>query len=402
MSRAIKTGGTLAVIVAAGRGRRLNSPVPKQYLRLSGRSVISYSLELFLQSPKIDGVLVVIADGDQSHYQQSLGDGADTINHPRLLPPVLGGAERQDSVRLGLASLQEFSPRWVVIHDAARPLLTAESLDQILMAVDDDTPSAIAALAMTDSVKLVSPDPRRSDILSQGNLDRKRLWRALTPQVFDYDKLWQLHQKAGSHHHSDDAALFEAAGLAVRLVPSDARNFKITTAEDLTMAEALLSSPQKETRVASGFDVHEFTAGDQVILGGVAIPHSHRLAGHSDADVGLHALTDALLGTIAAGDIGSHFPPSDPKWKGADSAQFLAHAASLLRAKGGEIVLVDLTLICEAPKIGPHRVAMTERIAEILGIAPDRVSVKATTTEGLGFTGRREGIAAMATATVRV
>ncbi|MCX8502029.1 MAG: 2-C-methyl-D-erythritol 2,4-cyclodiphosphate synthase [Alphaproteobacteria bacterium] len=416
----MNSSATYGLLVAAGRGSRMQGEktagsIPKQYLRLNGRIILTYSLQRLLDSPAITAIRPVIAAGDEALYAETLAefarDGLDESWESRLLPPVIGGAERQDSVRIGLESLTEFAPQWVVIHDAARPLLTRDQLAAVLAAVGEDCPAAIAATAIIDSVKLVAPpnrgDPTTTPILSLGSLDRSRLWRAMTPQVFDFARLAQLHQSATASSHSDDASLFEAAGLGVRLVATPASNLKITTAEDIPMAEAILSQDSRtrapaggETRVATGFDVHSFGEGHQVTLCGVQIPHTHGLVGHSDADVGLHALTDALLGTIAAGDIGLHFPPSDPKWQGADSAQFLQHAAKLVRAKGGQMTLVDVTLICESPKISPHRSAMTTRIAELLGIAEDRVSVKATTTEGLGFTGRREGIAALATATV--
>ena len=318
----MKTSATYGLLVAAGRGRRMQSESrPKQYLRLRGRIILTYSLQLLLESPNLSAIRPVIAAGDEALYAEALAEFAHNWRgeswESRLLPPIIGGAERQDSVRIGLASLSEFSPHWVLIHDAARPLLTHQALAAVLAAVGEDCPAAIAATAITDSVKLVPPTSAPSapsapsatsptpvtdtPLYSQGSVDRRRLWRAMTPQVFDFARLWQLHQAATTANHSDDASLFEAAGWPVRLVPTPASNLKITTTPRISqMAEALLSQPPRpssdrgsETRVATGFDVHQFGSGDQVILCGVTIPHPQGLVGHSDADVGLHALTDA-------------------------------------------------------------------------------------------------------------
>jgi 2-C-methyl-D-erythritol 4-phosphate cytidylyltransferase/2-C-methyl-D-erythritol 2,4-cyclodiphosphate synthase len=281
----------------------------------------------------------------------------------------------------------------VLIHDAARPFVTATIIDRTLAALGD-APAAVVAVPVADTLK------RGADGSVVATVDRAGLWRAQTPQGFRFADILAAHRQARGASLTDDAAVAEIAGLNVRLVMGADDNFKITTMDDLQRAERLLGADTREFRAGTGYDVHRFSEGDSVTLCGVRIEHSHRLEGHSDADVGMHALTDAILGAIGAGDIGSHFPPSDPQWRGADSARFLSHAAHLVAAKGGCIVHVDVTIICERPKIAPHRAAMVARIAEILGTGADRVSVKATTTEGLGFTGRREGIAAQAAATV--
>jgi 2-C-methyl-D-erythritol 4-phosphate cytidylyltransferase / 2-C-methyl-D-erythritol 2,4-cyclodiphosphate synthase len=377
---------SIALIVAAGSGTRLGGEVPKQYLPLAGRAVLRHSVETFLRHPAISGVRVVI-----SAEHRALYDGA--VAGLPILPPVAGGASRQDSVRNGLESLTDLWPDRVLIHDAARPFLTAEIVDRTLAALDD-APGAVVAVPVTDTLK------RGKGGQVAGTVDRSALWRAQTPQAFRYAEILAAHRQAEGAAMTDDAAVAEAAGLPVKLVMGADDNFKITTADDLRRAERLVGGVAQEFRTGTGYDVHRFAPGDGVTICGVRIAHEQSLEGHSDADVGLHALTDAILGTIGAGDLGSHFPPGDPQWRGADSAQFLTHAAGLVTAKGGRIAHVDVTLICERPKIAPHRGAMIERIAAILGLDEGRVSVKATTTEGLGFTGRREGIAAQAVATV--
>ncbi len=283
----------------------------------------------------------------------------------------------------------------VLIHDAARPLVDAAIIAAVIAALER-TPGAIAAVPVADTLK------RGADGTVTGTVDRNGLWRAQTPQGFRFADILRAHRAAAGLALTDDAAVAERVGLAVALVPANEENFKVTTPEDLTRAARVLTASLGDIRTGTGFDVHRFTDGDFVTLCGLRVPHDQGLDGHSDADVGLHALTDAILGALAAGDIGSHFPPSDPQWRGADSAKFLRHAAHLVAARGGVIAHTDLTIICERPKIGPHRAAMAARIADILGIAPDRVSVKATTTERLGFTGRGEGIAAQAVATIRL
>jgi 2-C-methyl-D-erythritol 4-phosphate cytidylyltransferase / 2-C-methyl-D-erythritol 2,4-cyclodiphosphate synthase len=376
---------TAALIVAAGRGYRLGGALPKQYLPLAGRPVLRYSLETFARHPAIDAVRVVIHRDDLELYERA-AHGLD------LLSPVEGGATRQDSVRLGLESLGEVKPARVLIHDAARPFADAGLIQRMVDALAA-TPGAIPALPVADTIK------RGVEGVIVETVDRHALWRAQTPQAFRYSEILAAHRSAAGQELTDDAAVAEAAGLAVGLVQGAEENFKVTTEADLGRAERLLA-PGADIRCGNGYDVHRFGPGSQIMLCGIAVPHDQGLEGHSDADVGLHALTDAILGAIGAGDIGQHFPPSDPRWRGADSSRFLAHAASLLAERGGRLLSLDVTLICERPKVGPHRAAMVARIAEILGLEPSRVSVKATTTEGLGFTGRREGIAAQATATV--
>lgn len=377
---------SIALIVAAGAGTRLGGEVPKQYLPLGGRAVLRHSVETFLRHRAISGVRAVISPEHRALYDNAVAGLS-------ILPPVAGGASRQDSVRNGLESLAELQPNRVLIHDAARPFLTAEIVDRTLAALDD-APGAVVAVPVTDTLK------RGHDDRVAGTVDRSALWRAQTPQAFRYADILAAHRQAKGAAMTDDAAVAEAAGLPVKLVMGADDNFKITTADDLRRAERLVGAAAQEFRTGAGYDVHRFAAGDSVTICGVRIAHDQSLEGHSDADVGLHALTDAILGTIGAGDLGSHFPPGDPQWRGADSARFLSHAAGLVAAKGGRIAHVDVTLICERPKIAPHRAAMIARIAAILGLDEGRVSVKATTTEGLGFTGRREGIAAQAVATV--
>jgi len=376
----------IALIVAAGSGTRLGGDVPKQYLPLAGRAVLRHSVETFLRHPAISGVRVVISAEHRALYDSAVAGLA-------ILPPVPGGASRQDSVRNGLKSLADLRPDRVLIHDAARPFLTGDIIDRTLAALDE-APGAVVAVPVTDTLK------RGHDGRVAGTVDRSALWRAQTPQGFRYADIVAAHRQAKGSAMTDDAAVAEAAGLPVKLVMGADDNFKITTAEDLRRAERMLGTAAQEFRTGTGYDVHRFAPGDGVTICGVRVAHDQSLEGHSDADVGLHALTDAILGTIGAGDLGSHFPPGDPQWRGADSARFLLHAAGLVAAKGGRIAHVDVTLICERPKIAPHRAAMVARIAAILGLDEGRVSVKATTTEGLGFTGRREGIAAQAVATV--
>jgi 2-C-methyl-D-erythritol 4-phosphate cytidylyltransferase/2-C-methyl-D-erythritol 2,4-cyclodiphosphate synthase len=388
-------GGTVALIVAAGRGERFGAALPKQYVELAGRPLLRYAAAAFRGHPAVDAVAVVHQPEHQALYEAAVA-GLE------LLPPIPGGATRQGSVLNGLEGLAARAPDRVLIHDAARPFVDAATIDRTLAALSSAA-GAIAAVPVTDTIKRAAAGGGEPPAIA-GTVERRLLWRAQTPQSFRYPAILAAHRQAAGGDFTDDAAVAEAAGLAVSLVMGSEDNFKVTTAADLARAEALLASRGGgwEFRSASGFDVHRFAPGDGVMICGVRVPHDAALEGHSDADVGLHALTDALLGAIAAGDIGQHFPPSDPRWRGADSSRFLAHAAALVAERGGSVVHVDLTLICERPRIGPHRAAMAARVAAILGLAPERVSIKATTTEGLGFTGRREGIAAQATATVRL
>jgi 2-C-methyl-D-erythritol 4-phosphate cytidylyltransferase/2-C-methyl-D-erythritol 2,4-cyclodiphosphate synthase len=338
-------------------------------------------------------VTVAIGAGDRALYDEAVATG-----HAKLTPPVIGGDTRQQSVRNGLAALVPHAPERVLIHDAVRPFVTADVIDRVLAALGA-APGAIAAVPVADSLKRAGPGQAIAE-----TIERAGLWRAQTPQGFRYADILRAHEAAAASGRldlTDDAAVAEWAGLAVKLVAGSEANRKLTTQEDLIMAQAhLAGAVPADVRVGQGFDVHRFAPGDHVWLGGVRIPHTHALEGHSDADVALHALTDALLGAIGEPDIGQLFPNADPRWKGASSHVFLAEAARRVRERGGTISNADLTILCEAPKIAPHRDAMRHRIAEILALDAARVAVKATTTEGLGFTGRREGIAAMATATV--
>jgi 2-C-methyl-D-erythritol 4-phosphate cytidylyltransferase / 2-C-methyl-D-erythritol 2,4-cyclodiphosphate synthase len=378
----------IALVVAAGRGTRLDGPVPKQYRPLGGKPLLRHAVEALALHPRVAGVRVVIHAADRALY-----DGA--VAGLSVLAPVEGGAARQDSVRLGLESLGALAPERVLIHDAARPFLDSGLIARVVDALDTDD-GAIPALPVTDTVK-------RADAgRVSATLDRAGLWRAQTPQGFRFAAILAAHRAAHGSDLPDDAAVAERAGMSVRLVAGAEENFKVTTAEDLSRAERALSLGGADIRTGQGFDVHPFGPGDHVFLCGVRVPHAKALVGHSDADVGLHALTDAILGALGAGDIGVHFPPSDPRWKGAPSHLFLAHAAGLVAKAGGTIANVDVTLVAEAPRISPYRDAMVARIAEILGLERGRVSVKATTTERLGFTGRGEGMAAYATATLRL
>ncbi len=377
----------MALVVAAGRGSRFGGELPKQWRDLGGRPVLRHSLAAFAAHPQVDAVSVVIHPDDRNHYDAA----AAGLGLPA---PVSGGATRQDSVRLGLEALVGQAPDVVLIHDGARPFVDSGVITRVIAALDRH-PGAIPALPVHDTLK------RGDGGLIGQTVPRDGLFRAQTPQGFRYAGILAAHRAAAGRELTDDAAVAEQYGLAVALVAGSEDNVKITTAEDLTRAAARFAGAG-ETRVATGFDVHRFTAGSHVTLCNLQIPHDAGLEGHSDADVALHALTDALLGTISAGDIGRHFPPTDPRWKGCDSAVFLAHAGNLVKARGGQIMFLDLTVICERPKVGPHRAAMAARVAEILDLPQHRVSVKATTTEGLGFTGRREGIAAQAVATVRL
>jgi 2-C-methyl-D-erythritol 4-phosphate cytidylyltransferase/2-C-methyl-D-erythritol 2,4-cyclodiphosphate synthase len=378
----------IALVVAAGRGSRLGGARPKQYLDLGGKTLLRHALDSLTSHGGISSVRVVFDPGDAALYEQAtLG-----LN---LLPPVAGGAKRQDSVRLGLESLAALNPARVLVHDGARPFLDAGLVDRVLAALDR-TPAAIPALPVLDTVK------RGNGGTVAETIDRANLWRAQTPQGFRYKEILAAHRAVIGEDLPDDAAVAERAGLPVRLVEGSEDNIKVTTAEDLTRAARILAGRLGEVRTGQGFDVHAFGPGDHVWLCGVKVPFDKALVGHSDADAGLHALTDAILGALGAGDIGVHFPPSDPQWRGAPSHKFLRHAADLVKQAGGAISHVDVTLICERPKIGPHRASMVKRVAEILELDEKRVSVKATTTEQLGFTGRGEGIAAQAVATLRL
>jgi 2-C-methyl-D-erythritol 4-phosphate cytidylyltransferase / 2-C-methyl-D-erythritol 2,4-cyclodiphosphate synthase len=377
-----------ALVVAAGRGSRFGGAVPKQYLTLGGASMLRHAVAALAGHPRISDVLVTIRLEDRGVYDRA-------VVGLRVMPPAAGGSTRQDSVRLGLEALTAYRPDRVLIHDGARPFPNSSLVDRVIDGLDR-APAVIPCLPLRDTIK------RAEDGVIRATIDRSALWRAQTPQGFHFDAILGAHRAAIGRALTDDAAVAEAAGLAPLLIEGSEDNLKVTTAEDHAAAEILIAARQGDVRVGQGFDVHAFGPGDQVRICGIEIPHDQSLAGHSDADVGLHALTDAVLGAVGAGDIGVHFPSSDPRWRGAASDQFLRHAADLVRAKGGAVAAVDVTIICERPKIGPYRAAMTERVAAILGVAAARVSVKATTTDKLGFTGRGEGIAAQAVATVRL
>lgn len=392
----------VALIVAAGRGSRFAGDgaapaAPKQYRAIGGIPVLRRAILAFHRHPQVDAVRVVIHPDDQAHYDQATAGLS-------LLPPVHGGASRQESVCRGLESLGDLAPRQVLIHDAARPFVDDAVISRSLAALAS-TPGAIAAVPLTDSLK------RGREGLVAASVARADLWRAQTPQAFRFGDILSAHRAARADSTSgeltDDASVLERAGMAVSLVMGSEANFKITTEDDLHRAERQLAATCADVRSGQGFDVHGFAAepapaGASIMLCGLPVPSAHALVGHSDADVGLHAITDALLATIASGDIGSHFPPGDPQWRGADSAIFLEHARALIAAQGGQIAHIDITFICERPQIGPHREAMRARLAALLAIELSRISVKATTTEKLGFLGRGEGIAAQAVATVRL
>ncbi len=372
------------LIVAAGKGERAGRDKPKQYEGLGGKSLLARSAAAFGGLPAKDTVIrVVIGPGQEALYAAAFPGGA---------PPVTGGARRQDSVRLGLEALEKQAPDYVLIHDAARPLVSPRLIGDVVKALDRGARGAAPMLALSDTL-------RRKDGESWTTIARDNLYRAQTPQGFRFADILKAHRDHAARDATDDVEIARLSGIGVEAVPGEESNLKITTEKDFVLAERLLGG---DAVSAMGYDAHRFTEGDHVWLCGVKIAHSHGLSGHSDADAGLHALTDAVLGCIGAGDIGQHFPPSDERWRGAPSWKFLDHAAKLVAEKGGRILHCDVTLICERPKIGPHRDAMRARIAEILNMDVARISVKATTTEGMGYTGRQEGLAAQAVATVRL
>ena len=377
---------SIALIVAAGRGHRASRELPKQYALLGPQPMLHHTVLKFLSHPRITHVGVVIHPDDIELYEKALIGLS-------VLPPIHGGAERQDSVRNGIEALSQYHPDNILIHDAARPFVAPSTIDAVITALETHV-AVIPALAVVDSLK-----KSNDENLIVNTVSRENLWRAQTPQAFRYQDIRKAHLAAIGQNMSDDAAICEAANIPVAIIEGTVDNIKITTSDDLEQAHMKMTAP-KSPRIGSGFDVHRFTDGDLITLCGVEIPYSKKLSGHSDADVALHALTDALLGAIGDGDIGQHFPPSDAQWKGVNSSIFVNHALSLIKNLGGEISNVDLTLICEEPKIGPHRDAMRQSIAQMLKLDLARVSVKATTTEKLGFTGRGEGIAAQASVLV--
>ncbi len=382
-----------AVVVAAGRGYRAGGDMPKQYRAIAGEPVIRPTLTAFLLHPQVDAVQPVIHPDDADAFR------AATAGLDNLLPPVPGGATRQASVRAGLGALRAAAPELVLIHDAARPFLSGDLISRAIAAAKQHG-AAVPAIAITDTVKQIDAQ----DMISE-TLDRSRLRTVQTPQAFAYDLIVALHGRAaaaGREDFTDDAALAEWAGHRVNAFPGESTNVKLTTNDDFERAEMLRLTALADVRTGNGFDVHAFGDGDHVMLGGVRIPHTRGVTGHSDADVALHALVDAILGALAEGDIGVHFPPSDPQWRGASSDRFLAFACERVRARSGLIAHLDVTIVCETPRVGPHRDAMRTRIAAIADIPVGRVAVKATTSEKMGFTGRGEGLVAMATATVRL
>jgi len=388
-------GRTFALIVAAGASRRMGGELSKPYVNLTGVPVLRRGIETFLSHPRIDGVRVVIKREDHPRYRR-VTEGLT------LFPSVMGGQTRQDSVRLGLESLVHRAPARVLIHDAARPLLTHALIDRVISALDS-YPAVLPAVPVPDTLKRVEKERVTA------TLPRDGLFAAQTPQGFDFKAILAAHRHYTDTLFTDDIALAEAAGIAIGVVPGERDNLKLTTPEDFAFMQKIADKAY-ETRIGFGVDAHPFAPHDSgkpvarrsVALCGVKIPHDQRLQGHSDADAGLHALVDALLGTIGAGDIGRHFPPDDPQWAGADSARFLLHTYQLLKAKGGDIVNIDITVICEKPHIAPYREQMAARVASLLKLAPERVNVKATTTEKMGFLGRGEGLMAQAAVAVRL
>ena len=384
--------GVAAVVVAGGRGLRAGGDLPKQYRQIFGEPVIRPGLAALANHAGVSLVQPVIHADDAALFRAaSVGIS--------VLPPVHGGATRQASVRAGLEALQPHDPQLVLVHDAARPF-ASEALIARAIAAGRASGAAVPVIAVADTVKTVDAAG-----CVTGTIDRAHLRMVQTPQAFGFAALLDAHRRAkaaGRDDFTDDAALAEWAGLKVATFEGEAENVKLTTDGDFVRAEAAKFAALSDVRMGFGFDVHSFDAGDHVMLGGVRISHPRGLSGHSDADVVLHALVDAILGALADGDIGVHFPPSDPQWRGASSDRFLAFAAKRVRARGGVIAHLDVTIVCEAPRIGPHRDAMRARIAEIAGVAIERVAVKATTSEKMGFTGRGEGMAAFANATVRL
>jgi 2-C-methyl-D-erythritol 4-phosphate cytidylyltransferase/2-C-methyl-D-erythritol 2,4-cyclodiphosphate synthase len=387
-----KSERTAAILVAAGRGLRAGSGGPKQYRSIGGQTVIFRAMEPFCRHPQIAAVQPVLNPDDRAVFN-------DAVHELRYEPPANGGATRQASVHAGLEALARQKPDVVLIHDAARPFVSAALIARAIEAASR-TGAAVPVIPVTDTIKLIGETGH-----VEATPERARLRIAQTPQAFRFDVILDAHRRAvreGRDDFTDDAALAEWAGLTVTTFEGDPANMKLTTPEDFVREEARLGAALGDVRTGNGYDVHAFGEGDHVMICGVRVPHIKGFLAHSDGDVGLHALVDAILGALADGDIGSHFPPSDPKWKGAASDQFLKYALERVTARGGRIAHLDVTLICERPKIGPHRDAMRARIAEITGLSLSRVAVKATTSERLGFTGREEGIAALASATIRL
>jgi len=381
-----------AVVVAAGQGLRAGGDRPKQFRAVGGEAILRRTLSRLAEVPAIGAIQPVIRPEDRALFDAATAG-------LRILPPVAGGATRQASVRAGLAALAARAPDIVLVHDAARPFASRALIERAIAAAQE-TGAAIPGLAVTDTIKVVDRHGRVGE-----TLERAQLRAIQTPQAFAFAPLLEAHRRGereGRDDFTDDAAIAEWAGMQVAVFEGEPSNIKITHAEDFMRAEAMQAAQLGDVRTGSGVDVHAFGPGDHVWIGGVRIPHTQALTGHSDADVGLHALVDAILGALADGDIGTHFPPSDPQWKGASSDKFLAFAVERVKARGGMIAHLDLNIVSEAPRIGPHRDAIRATIARIAGIDIGRVAIKATTSETLGFVGRREGIVAYATATVRL
>jgi 2-C-methyl-D-erythritol 4-phosphate cytidylyltransferase/2-C-methyl-D-erythritol 2,4-cyclodiphosphate synthase len=387
-----KTERTAAILVAAGRGLRAGTGGPKQYRSIGGQTVIFRAMEPFCRHRQIFAVQPVVNPDDRAIFNAATSG----LRHE---PPAAGGATRQTSVHAGLEALAPHKPEIVLIHDAARPFVSPALISRAIEAAGR-TGAAIPAIAVADTIKLIG---ETGDV--EATPERARLRIAQTPQAFRYDAILDAHRRAareGRSDFTDDAAIAEWAGLTVATFEGDVANMKLTTPEDFVREEARLASQLGDVRTGTGYDVHAFGEGDHLMICGIRVPHTRGFLAHSDGDVGLHALVDALLGALADGDIGSHFPPSDPQWKGASSDRFLKYAADRVAARGGRIANLEVTLICERPKIGPLRDVMRARIAEIASLDISRVAVKATTSERLGFTGREEGIAATASATIRL
>ncbi len=383
------------IVVAAGRGSRLGGAVPKQYLPCAGRPLLCHTIENLTRAHPFVAATVVIHPDDRELYDAAVARLRPEASGDLSLP-AFGGVTRQQSVRNGLEAQVAAEPEIVLIHDGARPFASGELISRAIEAARLHG-AAVPATPLTDTIKQIDGEGR-----IVASPERASLRAVQTPQAFRFGLIVEAHRKAARADLTDDAAVAEAAGHPVFVFDGEAGNMKVTAMADLREAEARLSSQATEVRVGQGFDVHAFAPGDGVWLAGVLVPHDKKLEGHSDADVALHAIADALYGALGEGDIGAHFPPSEARWRGADSSIFLAHAVQRVRARGGVVANIDVTLICEAPKIGPHREAMRNRIAEIASIAIGRTAVKATTSERLGFTGRREGIACLAMATIRL
>ncbi len=409
MSQLIENNIT-ALIVAAGRGSRLadhSDQAPKQYRKVGGKSILARTLSTFLQAPQINNVLTVIHEDDHTAWQSvrdELSTGLSPETLDKLMPTCVGGASRQHSVYLGLEHLAPSPPTLVLIHDAARPFVTTQVIQDVIAPLVAGESAVLSAIKAIDTLKRATDGTYVMDTVS-----RNGIWQAQTPQGFQFDPIFAAHKRArlaSQDQFTDDAAIAEWAQIPVRLIEGDRDNIKITTHDDLEQADRRCMmrhfAETSDIRTGTGFDVHAFEDGNDVILGGITIKHDRKLKGHSDADVVLHTLTDAIFGALADGDIGDHFPPSDERWKDASSDIFLKAACDRVRERGGLIAHLDATIMCEHPKIGPHRKAIRESIASICDLASDRVSVKATTTEKLGFTGRGEGMACLATATIRL